>query len=182
MGDCGPQAPSCCVFSGRPTAHPEEQFGWLDLRVRRATGWLSRTEAEMRDEPGAPDVAQRFLAKVCRLDRERVVYDAIWSRFSGSIRLLLDNPYVHRRYWMDRNKPGGGDGWQARFDARKRHTHRALARQGAYAFCANCSSDCTCCGTSWFTAAPLGTARRITTRSRMVRPLWQPSCPTSYRS
>ncbi len=142
-------------------AHPEEQYGWLGLRVRRATSWLSRAEAEMRDEPGDPDAAflflwitfnalyaedtdrfhnasdpgaaRRFFVKVCRLDRDRVVYDAIWSRFSGPIRLLLDNPYVYKRYWMDRNKPGGGSGWQARFAARKERTHRARARQDTYA-------------------------------------------------
>ena len=86
-----------------------------------------------REYGPASDAAQRFFVKVCRLDREQVVYDAIWSRFSGPIRLLLDNPYVYKRYWMDRNKPGGGSGWQARFAARKERTHRALARQDTYA-------------------------------------------------
>lgn len=80
----------------------------------------------MRDEPGDPDAAQRFFVKVCRLDREQVIYDAIWSRFLGPIRLLLDNPYVYKHYWINRNKTGGGD-WQARFEARKARTHRALA-------------------------------------------------------
>ncbi len=132
-GNEGLQFPSAEALGVRwEAAHPEEQYGWLGLRVRRATSWLSRAEAEMRDEPGDPGAAQRFFVKVCRLDRERVVYDAIWSRFSGPIRLLLDNPYVYKRYWMDRNKPGGG-GWQARFAARKERTHHALARQDTYA-------------------------------------------------
>ncbi len=160
-GNEGLQFPSAEALGVRwEAAHPEEQYGWLGLRVRRATSWLSRAEAEMRDEPGDPDAAflflwitfnalfaedtdrfhdasdpgaaQRFFVKVCRLDRDRVVYDAIWSRFSGPIRLLLDNPYVYKRYWMDRNKPGGG-GWQARFAARKERTHHALARQDTYA-------------------------------------------------
>ena len=132
-GNEGLQFPSAEALGVRwEAAHPEEQYGWLGLRVRRATSWLSRAEAEMRDEPGDPDAAQRFFVKVCRLDRDRVVYDAIWSRFSGPIRLLLDNPYVYTRYWMDRNKPGGG-GWQARFAARKERTHHALARQDTYA-------------------------------------------------
>ena len=141
-------------------AHPEEQYGWLGLRVRagpkrrcgmnRATRMPPSSSAEpgrsgdvyaLLDEPEGthapcdPDAAQRFFVKVCRLDRDRVVYDAIWSRFSGPIRLLLclclailladvRTPhrfatYVYKRYWMDRNKPGGGSGWQARFAARK---------------------------------------------------------------
>ncbi|MCE2468352.1 MAG: hypothetical protein J4G06_10110 [Caldilineaceae bacterium] len=131
-GNEGLQFPSAEALGVRwEAAHPEEQYGWLGLRVRRATSWLSRAEAEMRDEPGDPDAAQQFFVKVCRLDRERVVYDAIWSRFSGPIRLLLDNPYVYKWYWMDRNKPGGG-GWQARFAARKERMHRALAQQDTY--------------------------------------------------
>lgn len=58
-----------------------------------------------------------------------MIYDAIWSQFSGPIRLLLDNRYVYKRYWMNRNS---GD-WQARFAAGKERTHRALARQDTYA-------------------------------------------------
>ena len=42
--------------------HPEEQYGWLGLRVRRATSWLSRAEAEMRDEPRATRMPPSFFS------------------------------------------------------------------------------------------------------------------------
>ena len=77
--------------------------------------------------------AQRFFARICRLDNDRVVYDAIWLRFSGPIRLLLDNPYVYKRFWLEKAKSRTGDGWRAQFAARKKRTLRALARQDTYA-------------------------------------------------
>ena len=160
-GNEGLQFPSAEALGVRwEAAHPEEQYGWLGLRVRRATSWLSRAEAEMRDEPGDPDAAFLFLW---------ITFNALYAentdRFHdasdpgaaqavlrqglptgprasglrchlvavlGADWLLLDNPYVYKRYWMDRNKPSGG-GWQARFAARKERTHHALARQDTYA-------------------------------------------------
>lgn len=156
------QPPSAeSLFDRWIAAHAKERNSWVGLRLRRSTSWLSRAEAAMQDEPGDPDAAfiflwiafnalyaehtsrfydasekgaaERFFGKVCRLDADRMIYNAIWSRFSGPIRMLLDNPYVYKRFWTDKDKPGAGDDWQARFAARRKRVHRALARQDTYA-------------------------------------------------
>ena len=187
----GLRSPSTEALRVQWTAtHSEEQYGWLGLRVRWATSWLNRATrrqhsffywitfnalyAEDTDrfhDASDPDVAQRFFGKVCRLDRERVAYDTIWSRFSGPIRLLLDSPYVYKRYWIN-NKTGGGGDWQEGTHAPCSGTTEHLRHfvRGLYVL----RNQLVHGGATWNSKAA--------TRSRMVRRLWQPSCPISYRS
>ncbi|MNQ39777.1 hypothetical protein D3C85_534110 [compost metagenome] len=44
-----------------------------------------------------------FLRKLCDLDQERQIEKLVWSEFSGSIRVLLDNQYVFQSFWDYQN-------------------------------------------------------------------------------
>lgn len=56
------------------------------------------------------------------------LYQLVWTEFSGSIRLLLDNRYVFGPFWDFQNGKISEDEWQQRFDSAKRTAHTALSR------------------------------------------------------
>ena len=126
------------------------QYGNLALRLRRATSWLRRAEEEANKSEIDADAAflfywiafnsayaeyrpetyefseravlRDYFAKIASLDHDNAIYDAIWSRFSGSIRIFLDNKFVFRGYWSS-------DNWEFQFQASSRTVQFALANR-----------------------------------------------------
>ncbi len=124
-------------------AHPPN----LALRVHRAISWLQRAEqlALQDDKDGefiflwiafngayATEIDDRyrlneqttfraFLQKLSDLDAgQHRLADLVWTEFSGSIRILLDNPYVFQDFWSFQNGSMAEDEWKRRFaDAKK---------------------------------------------------------------
>ena len=125
----------------------------LSLRVHRALSWLARAEscgddddarfiflwiafnAAYAEECGEsmPNAARSlfdaYFSKIIRLDKGRRIYDAIWARFAGPIRLLLENKYVYQPFWSHQNQLPGFDDWEDRFTAAKRRLSQALSHQ-----------------------------------------------------
>ncbi|WP_298715873.1 hypothetical protein [uncultured Oceanisphaera sp.] len=65
------------------------------------------------------------------LDTRRQLYDLVWQRYSGAIRVLLDNPYVYQPFWDHCNGLATGENWGNRFAAAKRFANAALAGKEA---------------------------------------------------
>jgi len=125
----------------------------LSLRVHRALSWLARAEACGDDDDArfiflwiafntgyaeecgetmpnaARSLFESYFDKIVRLDTERRIYDAIWARFAGPIRLLLENKYVYQPFWSHHNQLPGFADWEDRFATAKRRLSQALARQ-----------------------------------------------------
>lgn len=125
--------------------HPEA----LALRVHRALSWLDRAE-QCTDEDGrfvflwiafnaayANELGEqrmlegekfnRYLTRLVELDADHRLYNLVWQRYSGAIRVLLDNPYVYQPFWDHRNGLTVGENWEHRFSAAKRFANTALA-------------------------------------------------------
>ncbi len=126
--------------------------GHLGLRMRRALSWLGRAERETangdddaafifywiafnaayaRDRPRLPESTERdeftgYFDTLLSLDGDDTVYEAIWTTFSGPIRMLLDNKFVFQPFW-NHHAGRGSDDWEDLFAARRRRVHRALA-------------------------------------------------------
>ena len=66
-----------------------------------------------------------YFDTILRLDVEGTIYDAIWQRFSGPIRVLLDNKFVFQPFW-DHHNGLGHDNWEFLFEERKREVRNAL--------------------------------------------------------
>jgi len=120
----------------------------LGLRVHRAISWLQRASQEQDD----PDVAfillwvafnasyaeddyamtrekqlfEDYFHKVLFLDESGVIADAIWSKFSGPVRVLLDNKYVFQPYWNHLNGIPGNENWKRSFESAKHVSNVAL--------------------------------------------------------
>jgi len=125
----------------------------LGLRVHRALSWLDRAEQAEGDDDASfvfhwivfnaayaddrvefAPVGERsnfadYFDKLIAQDSERLIYAAIWDRFPGPIRLLLDNKFVFQPFWSHHNGIAGFDDWQERFERSKKASQSALGRQ-----------------------------------------------------
>ncbi len=68
----------------------------VGLRVHRAISWLQRNAAyadELRDSEAVKErsVFDGFFSKLTDLDKDLRIYNTIWERYPGEIRVLLDN-------------------------------------------------------------------------------------------
>ena len=131
----------------RDAHHPN-----LAIRIHRALSWLQRAE-QADDVDGrfvflwiafnaayATDIDEQyrlseqeafkaFLHKLCVLDSEHVIEKLVWSEFSGSIRALLDNPYVFQSFWEFQNGKISEAEWEERLRNGKRAAHHALSER-----------------------------------------------------
>jgi len=112
----------------------------MGLRVHRALSWIGRAEAcgadddarfiflwiafnaAYADEQEFQKVPQGeraafllFFSLLTALDAERRIYGAVWQRFSGPVRLLLENRYVFNPFWQHHNGIEGFEDWDERF-------------------------------------------------------------------
>lgn len=129
----------------------DAQPGNLRLRIHRALSWLKRAELAGEDMDGRfiflwiafnaayafeIDESERlseqvtfrcFLEKLCGLDRDKRIAALVWKEFSGSIRLLLDNPYVFQTFWDFQRGKITETEWKERFAKGKKAAQLALA-------------------------------------------------------
>lgn len=128
----------------------DRQHENLAVRIHRALSWLQRAE-QADDQDGrfiflwiafnaayATEIIENrrlseqntftaFLRKLCDLDQDKRIDALVWQEFSGSIRVLLDNPYVFQSFWDYHSGKIDEDLWQTRFAGGKKAAHRALS-------------------------------------------------------
>lgn len=130
-------------LKARQRAEREGHSDGLALRVHRALSWLDRAEqcedldgrfiflwisfnaAYAQDLSGlemSPEQQKlnQFLQKIVDLDRDRRLYQLVWGEFSGSIRVLLQNPFIFKPFWDFQNGQLSDAEWRADF-ARANH-------------------------------------------------------------
>ncbi len=142
-------------YQGLKARHREvrEQFPHsLSLRVHRALSWLKRAEQETQDHDAqfiflwvafnaayanqVPDrqnasertLFQGFLGRLIATDSENLLYELVWNRFSGAIRLMIDNQYVFQPFWDYHNGLLREEAWQSAFTRSKTAARRALGK------------------------------------------------------
>ncbi len=67
-----------------------------------------------------------YLQRICQLDKEEEIYHLVWQTFSGSIRLMLDNPYTFQPFWDYHNGIISEKMWQEDFENNKQKALSAL--------------------------------------------------------
>lgn len=129
----------------RETQHPN-----LRLRIHRALSWFDRaeqaedldgrfiflwiafnaayaTEIDEQQRLSEQQTFKAFLEKLCALDKSKRIDALVWQEFSGSIRVLLDNPYVFQSFWEHQSGKIDEATWKNRFASGKRAAQQALA-------------------------------------------------------
>jgi hypothetical protein len=140
-------------FETLKTKHRKEREGYhanLALRVHRALSWLNKaeqtndpdgcfiflwiafnaayaTEIDERYRLSEQETFKAFLEKLFSLDKQGRINDLVWSEFSGSIRVLLDNPFVFQSFWDCQGGKISEDEWKDRFANGKKTAQLALA-------------------------------------------------------
>jgi len=124
----------------------------LSLRVHRALSWLKPAEIEddwdikfilywiafnaayakavpEDDESTERDQMTRFFDRLVALDKEQKIYNAIWSEFSGPVRLLLDNKYVFAPFWRYQQGEVSQSDWKMWFATSRKLTQKSFMTQ-----------------------------------------------------
>lgn len=132
-------------FNALKSKHRELRDGFpetMSLRVHRAISWVGRAEACSDDADGrfiflwiAFNAAyadertfqdahqnerssfQDYFGHLVALDKDKRIYNALWQRFAGPVRLLMANRYVYSPFWLHHNGIKGFQDWEARFSA-----------------------------------------------------------------
>lgn len=128
----------------------EHSLANLNLRVHRSLSWLQRAE-QAEDEDGrfiflwiafnaayATEINDNyrlseqatfrgFLEKLCELDDRKHIDNLVWQEFSGSIRILLDTPFVLQSFWDFHSGKISEGQWQERLAQGKAMASQALA-------------------------------------------------------
>jgi hypothetical protein len=123
----------------------------MGLRVHRAISWIGRAEgcgddddarfiflwiafnAAYADEREFQEtlLGERaeflgYFTKLVTLDHEKRIYNALWQRFSGPVRLLMENRYVYNPFWHFHNGVSGYEDWEEKFKSSSRTFAYAL--------------------------------------------------------
>lgn len=124
----------------------------LAIRVYRALSWLERAEdcadndakfiflwisfnAAYAQELNVQErtVEQvafgQFLRKLVDLDQSNLLKELVWKEFSGSIRILLTNPYVYQPFWDHKSGKISQETWQRRFATDNKAATAAICQQ-----------------------------------------------------
>ena len=69
---------------------------------------------------------RRFLERLVSLDQGSLLNALVWDKFSGPIRLLLDNEFVYQPFWDYHSGRIGEQEWRQKFDRANKAAYRAL--------------------------------------------------------
>lgn len=122
----------------------------LALRVHRALSWLQKSE-ECEDDQDSrfiflwiafnaayaqdtevlrhteSEAFSLFVSKLVELDKHNKLYNFVWTEFSSSVRVLLDNQYVYQPFWDYHNGKLTEQEWKERFAKAKTAANSALS-------------------------------------------------------
>lgn len=112
------------------------------IRIHRAISWLARAEAEEKDldarfiflwiafnaayaqEFGFETTERRllgdFLLKLLAVDGERRLHRIVFEKYSGPVRLLIDNRYVFEPFWRALREHDSSGQWEEAFSRSQR--------------------------------------------------------------
>lgn len=62
-----------------------------------------------------------FFEKIIEVDKQGTIYELFWTEFSGMIRMLLNNQFIYKRYWLYNR--GQVSSWKEEFE---RDNYRAV--------------------------------------------------------
>lgn len=128
---------------------------FLSLRVHRSLSWLARAEKQLDDEDsefifywlafnalyarekmeyynsveGERGAYKLYFVKIAKLDKEQLIYDALWNRFSDPVRNLMRNKFVFQPFWNHYNNHENDNNWEERLEKSKEMSLTALRNE-----------------------------------------------------
>ena len=65
-----------------------------------------------------------FFEKIIEADKHETIYELFWTEFPGMIRILLDNQFIYKRYWLYQR--GQVSSWKEEFERDNSRAFRLL--------------------------------------------------------
>lgn len=112
----------------------------MKLRTHRAISWIKRSEMCEGDDDAkfiflwiafnsayADEIRfkdnnsterrsfKTYFKKIVDLDIDHRISNALWKRFSGPVRLLMESPYTFKDFWQYHNGVSGFENWRNSF-------------------------------------------------------------------
>lgn len=116
------------------------------VRIHRAISWLKRAESESDDkdarfiflwisfnaayahdfgfETTERELLRTFLGKLLAVDTSKAVHQLLFNRFTGVVRVLIENKFVFEPFWRALRQHDSSNDWERRF----RHDRDAAMR------------------------------------------------------
>jgi hypothetical protein len=121
------------------------------VRLHRSISWCRRAEDERSDhdaqfiflwiafnaayahefgfEQAERDLLKTFLGKLLAVDHTRRLHQLVFEKFSGPVRLLIDNKFIFDGFWRALRDHDASDVWERRFDAERKSAFKAVMGQ-----------------------------------------------------
>ena len=141
-------------LKSRQRAERNDYSSDFGLRIHRAISWLRPAEAaleggdldnafvcywiafnaayagdlETDETPSSRDEFRRYFASLLKADSKQRIYDAIWTKFSGPVRMLLDNRFTFAPFWTAQ-RGGDPEAWKPAFQRAGDVVRTALSKQ-----------------------------------------------------
>ena len=134
------QAPSFADLKNKQRANRDDFPEELGLRIHRTISWVGRAEKSSDDNdarfiflwiafnaayaggsqyrytsPGERMMFSEYFARLVSVDADKRIYNAIWQRFSGPVRLIMENKFTFHPFWQYQNGVEGYEDWADRF-------------------------------------------------------------------
>ena len=108
----------------------EEQEKNQDLRL--VCLWVAANSLYAMDEARFEVMAERerfadFVDRLVALDTQERLYNLLWNKFSGPVRLLVENKYVYSPFWDFQR--GEGRDWERGFEKSIANANQALSKR-----------------------------------------------------
>jgi Apea-like HEPN len=106
----------------------EENTGNHDLQFIAL--WVSYNACYAIDDRSENDITERkqfneFISKLVRHDHEKRFFKLLWDKFSGPVRMIIENQYIFKPFWEARR--GESVNWKKLFDQFNKDANRYLS-------------------------------------------------------
>ena len=107
----------------------EENTGNYDLQFLAL--WISYNACYAIDEKSENELTERkqfndFISKLVSHDHEKRFYNLLWHKFSGPVRLIIDNQFIYKPFWEAQR--GENVNWKKQFEKSNEDAQKYLSK------------------------------------------------------
>jgi hypothetical protein len=120
------------------TVRLHRAISWLKCAEENTTNhdlhflslWISYNACYAIDEKSENELTERkqfneFISKLVSYDHEKRFYNLLWQKFSGPVRLIIDNQFIYKPFWDAQR--GENVNWKKLFDKSNEDANRYLS-------------------------------------------------------
>lgn len=106
----------------------EKQTNDIDLHF--LTQWIAFNSCyalDSQEQKTEREKFRQFIRNLVKHDTEQRIFNILWEKFSGPIRMLIQNPYIYRTFWDFQR--GDVKDWKKSFERSNEEAFKHLAKK-----------------------------------------------------